>query len=178
MMTIHSPVTVIAQKALHPDWCPTYNHARIQLLLVLALQIALGARVGSIIHTGSQGYAGPEHANRVLCYGHCEFTINQPPPGQDHNKLIVKFTLWHTKTAEGWVSHMYLPPCCAPHNLFKGRSTALLERSPGYFNGPVLFLALALQDGAFLGDLTIDQILSPSSLEGLPTKLLPWKEEW
>lgn len=54
----------------------------------------------------------------------------------------------------------------------------LTERFPGYFNGPVLLLHLALQDGAFQENLTIEQILSPSSLEGMPTKVLRWKDEW
>lgn len=67
-------------------------------------------------------------------------------------------------------------PCSS--QFFKGRSATLLEHSPGYFNGPLLLLRIALQDGAFQEDLTMDQILTPSSLEGLPSKLLRWKKEW
>lgn len=72
------------------NWSPTFNRVRVQLLLILAIQVALGAHIGSIICSGSNGYKDTEYANRTLCYGHIEFTIETAPPGQVHNKLVVK----------------------------------------------------------------------------------------
>lgn len=107
---------------------PTYKQhtSQKQVLTVLALQAASGDRIESIIHTGTHGYKGAEYDNHVLCCGHCSFTIHQPLPGQKQNVLIVKFELWYTKTKEG-----------------QGRSAALLEQSPGYFNRPLSLLSLS-----------------------------------
>lgn len=55
----------------------------------------------------------------------------------------------------------------------------LLDRSdlPGYFNGSLLFMMHALEDGAFEGNPTYAEILA-ADLEGRPKKLLRFKDEW
>lgn len=135
----------MASATLSPKWQPQSSRQRVQLLLYYALAIVSGSRVGAI--TLTDGMSGqPGYKQRCLCYGHCTLVLIRDPDGGP-NQLVVKFRLEHTKTKAG-----------------KDRDYYLLPRQQQAMSGPLLWVYLALKDGALAGNPTVEQLLDPAAL--------------